>query len=543
MRVVPADFEPGYASSMDNNQPKRSPGIPYDSSEFSPYGTAAHSRTVCEDVDVGCTGHGDTLGIKITGAEGHEMQQQAEDQSVISPERQIGGDQTDEGRTRHSEGVGVDYQLTLPQPISRASTASSVSSSQDNLTDSDLEAALAHPMLTRVGSVQVTEWGLEHVLQLREDEEEDSEQGLTLDIDGEQATKADAHDPNGQAEGVKLGRDLRASPPIEHLHNALSSSESSGQPTPEKTTVGGDASKKNSLEDSLRMLNFDTPLPLSPSESTGYGSGGVDWWAQALAETQNVTDNFDALDALVEKLDEAESAREGSMNPSGTPSVSAKLDVDHQSRMKPGTTPTATHETSSERGPQLSGNKEKEGMALGGVLKIRFPEVAGALKPARSEGSLSQSLDDSGESLSRSHTHSSSQQELGGFTIARGSLKTEGSRFSGQASRSTTSSMESLGSVGKRRKTKSRSPSPATQSKQGSPLPSSKSAYIVQAGRLIKKGLEYERSGEYKDAFDLFKAGVDVLLNGVQSKLIEHHHAGTLALLARLPVPAVFAAV
>lgn len=44
-------------------------------------------------------------------------------------------------------------------------------------------------------------------------------------------------------------------------------------------------------------------------------------------------------------------------------------------------------------------------------------------------------------------------------------------------------------------------------------------AYIVQAGKLITQGLEYEKLGQVEEAFDLFKAGVDVLLNGVQSKL------------------------
>ena len=47
-----------------------------------------------------------------------------------------------------------------------------------------------------------------------------------------------------------------------------------------------------------------------------------------------------------------------------------------------------------------------------------------------------------------------------------------------------------------------------------------KGAYVVQAGRLIKQALSYERNAEYQEAFDLFKAGVDVLLNGVQSEWV-----------------------
>ena len=41
---------------------------------------------------------------------------------------------------------------------------------------------------------------------------------------------------------------------------------------------------------------------------------------------------------------------------------------------------------------------------------------------------------------------------------------------------------------------------------------------MVQAGRLITQALGYEGTGDYEEAFDLYKAGVDVLLNGVQSK-------------------------
>ena len=42
---------------------------------------------------------------------------------------------------------------------------------------------------------------------------------------------------------------------------------------------------------------------------------------------------------------------------------------------------------------------------------------------------------------------------------------------------------------------------------------------MVQAGRLITQALAYEGSGDYEEAFDLYKAGVDLLLNGVQSEV------------------------
>lgn len=63
----------------------------------------------------------------------------------------------------------------------------------------------------------------------------------------------------------------------------------------------------------------------------------------------------------------------------------------------------------------------------------------------------------------------------------------------------------------------SRSPSPAQR--HSSPSASDKGAYVVQAGRLITQALAYEGSGDYEEAFDLYKAGVDLLLNGVQSEV------------------------
>ncbi len=53
-----------------------------------------------------------------------------------------------------------------------------------------------------------------------------------------------------------------------------------------------------------------------------------------------------------------------------------------------------------------------------------------------------------------------------------------------------------------------------------SPSAQRESAYAVQAGRLIAQALEYESLGDYEEAFDLMKAGVDVLLNGVQSEWV-----------------------
>ena len=70
-------------------------------------------------------------------------------------------------------------------------------------------------------------------------------------------------------------------------------------------------------------------------------------------------------------------------------------------------------------------------------------------------------------------------------------------------------------------KRSSRSPSPQKDGGTNSERrvsPSANGEYILQAGKLITMGLEYEKKGGVEEAFDLFKAGVDVLLSGVQSE-------------------------
>ena len=68
---------------------------------------------------------------------------------------------------------------------------------------------------------------------------------------------------------------------------------------------------------------------------------------------------------------------------------------------------------------------------------------------------------------------------------------------------------------------KSKSPSPfsdtSPRDRRTSPAVDS-GDYVVQAGKLISQGLQFEIDKDYKEALDLFKAGVDVLLNGVQSE-------------------------
>ena len=87
---------------------------------------------------------------------------------------------------------------------------------------------------------------------------------------------------------------------------------------------------------------------------------------------------------------------------------------------------------------------------------------------------------------------------------------------------SRTSSSDSIGSQGgKAQGSNSNSRSPSPPQREANPRLKDKNAYVIQASKLISRALQYEQQEEYQEAFDLLKAGVDLLLNGVQSKLRE----------------------
>lgn len=462
MRIVPADFEFG---SMDDQASIESQLRDYADFGIGSNGEAAHTQVTSEDVNL-----------------------QLESTDSLSQEPRIAGSQVAAvqvdvgGRQRQLEGE----ELTVRLPTSQGSVSRSMTSSQEDLAESDLEA-LEGPQLTRVGSVQISEWNLEHMLKLREDDEADCEQ--------ERQTMG--HVEDGQ-ETVFLGQ----AGSIRSAESLIAGSDGLNAGLPPSSEGVGGPLNRSSFEDTLRMLNFDAPPPPTQSERKERSSvGRVDWWAEALAETQNVTDNFDSLDALVE----ANASKNTGSPETASPQL---IPVERHSTAVQGILPGFTLEP----GMQLSGTKEEEEKGTVGVpSSVCFSDVVRNLKPARSEGSLSDSHGNVGEfePPSQPVLHSAAQGDLTTATTS----EVEGSLAD-------MTDTKFLGSHGKGRAKGSRSPSPASRSKrQGSPLTGSANAYILQAGRLIKKGLEYESSGEYQEAFDLFKAGVDLLLNGVQSKL------------------------
>ena len=326
---------------------------------------------------------------------------------------------------------------------------------------------------TECSSVHVSEWGLEHTLRLQGEDEEGwvGEGGYQ---EGEES---------GEMEGDRMEDTLTPA-------DCASAQESGGGETnkPSDThtsipTVGNiSMSPSHTTEsDTGTIQNPDSPFslsdlclpttPQSASQQPVPNSGLSSWWAEALAETQDMDD----IDALVEQLDATVAER-------GRREEQEK--VADEGRRREG------------EGEAVAGGEGSERKAAATAR----PGLAGEEGGASGVSSLS---------LTEQQGKSSS--------IALSPPTTDSIHT--KRNRSITSSRESLDSVGRKKDQSarsSRSPSPSTAS-TGS-APSDKVAYIVQAGRLVRLALQYEREREYEEAFDLFKAAVDVLLNGVQSE-------------------------
>ena len=372
--------------------------------------------------------------------------------------------------------------------------------------------------LTRVGSVQVSEWGLEHTLKLRDEEEEgralSSEEGVAM---GEETLRPSDHvaacqKPSGQEE--------------EESDSSSSSGSGGGGLSIAHAIVPGSGTTPG--PDSPFTLDALPTSPLSPSQTSG---SAMTWWADALAETQNMED----IDALVEQLDmkkKEESEEKGIVKSSG---------------LGPRGGPAA--------GLSRGGGGEGGGGGGGGVRN-------GVSGRGREDGSLRKGLQGMEEgtmagasSLLTEGGETTSHVGLGRLVSgekdtppglgssdggrgrsAGGSPASVPERKLNQRNCSAASSRESLDSVGRRRDESTRSSrSPSPSSHPSSSSPSNKTAYIVQAGRLIRLALQYEEGEEYEEAFDLFKAAVDVLLNGVQSESHTHRHT-----YPHVPIPTVF---
>ena len=320
-----------------------------------------------------------------------------------------------------------------------------------------------------VGSVLVSEWGLQHTLKLRGEDEGEGDGGRMSGLVGV------SEEGKGEGDGIEdtLTPGDCAAAREDGERGKQESDSSDAHSSPEVGNIGIPASC-TAQSGTGSAWEPDSPfsldgLPTSPLSATRRTpQPGMAWWADALAETQDMDD----IDALVEQLDVRKTE------------------------------------------PATAGKEEQRREAEGGRTEGGDAGGGSEWKAAVSEGSGWEKVmgEEDGETAGVSSLSPPQRQQRrateDGISPATGTAQ-------GQRNRSIASSRESLDSVGGRRDQSTRSSHSTSPS--GS-APSDKVAYIVQAGRLIRLALQYEEEREYEEAFDLFKAAVDVLLNGVQSE-------------------------
>ena len=295
--------------------------------------------------------------------------------------------------------------VPLTNVLRQSSGASDREDSEDDQqnalgSETDESSSARRHHLSRVGSVYVSEWGVEHTLKLKE-EEKMKDFAVKEEKEEEEEEEEEEED--------NVGTELSDTAQLHDLEPTTTTipeepSSTNQHPSSEKASQDG----KSTITAVPRETALTTQEPLS--EKSGEGN----WWSQAMAETHDIDD----FDSLIETIDSSSTSRA-----------------------------TSSSKTI---------NDERYGLSS-------------------SPFSLSPSSID---------------------------IETDGHRQLSGGQRS-------------------KSPSPLSESshnRRTSPSSSDTSDYIMQAGKLIAQGLQFEQDKDYKEALDLFKAGVDVLLNGVQSK-------------------------
>ena len=363
-----------------------------------------------------------------------------------------------------------------------------------------------------VGSVHVTEWGLEHTLRLREEGECGKERGSVGANGGEEG--GDQGKTEGEGEDTLTSADcLSARQRREGGEKAQSSiipSVGTINTSASHTVDESDTGTAQGPPDSPFSLS-GLGLPTTPLTATQQPvpESGMSWWAEALAETQDMDD----IDALVEQLDVTKATRT-----TGAEEGRAR-EVEREGCDGGGSKEEEEEEGEGEGEGQGEGERqgeEGEGEGEG--------EEQGEVGTGDSERLSADAMKEWEEELLREEREQTAGEiagEIAGVSplpecpeentpMELTSLAVGGARTLG--SQSNASSRESLDSVHRKRDRSSRSVSPSAGSTP------SDDAYITQASRLIRMALEYERDSEFEEAFDLFKAAVDILLNGVQSE-------------------------
>ena len=291
--------------------------------------------------------------------------------------------------------------------------------SNSGSSNTSLEETNFHANVTpsRSDSMEVTEWNVTHSLRLR-DEELPAEFTSTLENIGEKEEEEEEEGEEEEKEGERKSAQIGGGATI-----AATSEQTQGK----------------ILEDSLDRLTFDTTFPTEqPSSSsatitnTAAPSGAMDWWAEAFAETQNITEDFDAL---VQKMEEGDTASAGSKS-STDASKQALADLATACL-----SPCTRHEEQSE-GVQ---GKEERGAAV--MDFSPSSPHSPTLKAAKSDSSIASPEESSAKSLGQQpHSHSRSEQSLreAAGDSSRGGGGWGLRRLSGQKNQSAASSTESL---------------------------------------------------------------------------------------------------
>ena len=317
------------------------------------------------------------------------------------------------------------------------------------------------------GEVGVSEWGLEHTLKLRGDAEEEG--GEELDT----LTPADCE----KARQKTSKEETKSSEP---QPTTLPTTSSFHTPEKSDTDTGRGTPPPPDSPFSLSCLGLPT-TPLTPTAASLQPrlEGPMSWWAEALAETENMED----IDALVDQLEGAA-----------------------------GSSSAATKREEKKKNEEEEVKEEEEG-GEGAVVKSEESEMTLTGNKAEDSGSADENVSPIPAGEGEDDNKSVS---VPGVPKQSGANSAEGRGVSSASAVNTNpaSHNSSIVMATKTTPLPSRSPSPSATS----PAPSEEVAYIAQAGRLIRQALQYEEEREFEEAFDLFKAAVDVLLNGVQSE-------------------------
>jgi hypothetical protein len=318
-----------------------------------------------------------------------------------------------------------------------------------------------------VGSVRVSEWGLEHTMRLRGEGDGEGEDTLTP-VDCERARQFDSEETES----------------VESQPNTLPTSATSAFRTPDKSHSGTtQGTPPPDSPFSLSCLGLPT-TPITPTAAPPQLEGPMSWWAEALAETENMED----IDALVEQL-------EGTAR--GSSSVGGK-DGEENSKVR-------------EKGERKEEAERVKKVQEGEEKKTEEADVTLTQNNATATGSAEENV----SSITEEERRGGEERSVVPATEKQsGANSAEDQEVSSASAGSANPASHDQSVVTETTPITSRSPSPSTGSAHSEEV-----AYIVQAGRLVRKALQYEQEREFEEAFDLFKAAVDVLLNGVQTEL------------------------